>query len=229
MLAKPPTSAPAQAGAPLTAQFLPPKNFSTPSPTASMLIDVNGDGLDDWVYSDGTNIYVLLNTGTGWEPRPSRNGRSPHPPCTSLLNSSTTYYDRGIRFLDINGDGLPDFVRSYASFGTMAATSTPRPEMGTTTAVFLNTGNGWATSTAYTLNPITAARHEAAAGRAHFNTTSTPTSPATAKWRKTSSRLSPIRKAAAPASPIRLRRNSVAITNSPTMFWSSPQLAPTTT
>ena len=41
---------------------------------------------------------------------------------------STTYYDRGIRFLDINGDGLPDFIRSYASFGAIAATSTPRPE-----------------------------------------------------------------------------------------------------
>ena len=28
-----------------------------------MLIDINGDGLDDWLYSDGTKIYALLNTG----------------------------------------------------------------------------------------------------------------------------------------------------------------------
>ena len=143
---------------PLTAQFLPPKNFSTPSPTASMLIDVNGDGLDDWVYSDGTNIYVLLNTGTGWEGSPESQWTIATSTLYQSPDSSTTYYDRGIRFLDINGDGLPDFIRSYAGLGTMAATSTPRSEAGTTTAVFLNTGNGWATSTAYTLNPITAAR-----------------------------------------------------------------------
>ena len=40
-------------------------------PNASQFIDINGDGLDDWVYSDGTNIYVLLNTGTGWNASPS--------------------------------------------------------------------------------------------------------------------------------------------------------------
>jgi hypothetical protein len=145
--------------APITAQFLPPKNFSTPSPTASMLIDVNGDGLDDWVYSDGTNIYVLLNTSTGWEGSPESQWTIATSTPYQSPDSSTTYYDRGIRFLDINGDGLPDFVRSYGSFSSMAATSTPRPEMGTTTAVFLNSGNGWATSTAYTLNPITAPRY----------------------------------------------------------------------
>jgi hypothetical protein len=43
----------------------------TPTVTNSQLIDVNGDGLADWVYSDSGNTYVLLNTGTGWESTPS--------------------------------------------------------------------------------------------------------------------------------------------------------------
>ena len=42
----------------------------TPTPTNSELIDVNGDGLADWVYSDNNNTYVLLNTGTGWSGTP---------------------------------------------------------------------------------------------------------------------------------------------------------------
>ena len=43
----------------------------TPTVTNPQLIDVNGDGLADWVYSDSGNTYVLLNTGTGWESTPS--------------------------------------------------------------------------------------------------------------------------------------------------------------
>ena len=54
-----------------SSQFLPPKDFTTPSPTASMLVDVNGDGLDDWLYSDGTSTYALLNNGTGWDATPA--------------------------------------------------------------------------------------------------------------------------------------------------------------
>ena len=95
-----------------------------------MLIDINGDGLDDWVYSDGTNIYVLLNTGAGWE----SNAQLQWTIATSTLyqspDLSTTYYDRGIRFLDINADGLPDFIRSYASINSMAATSELSPIFG---------------------------------------------------------------------------------------------------
>ena len=92
-----------------TTTFAPRQDFSS-SEAASQFIDMNGDGLDDWVYSDSTHIYVLLNTGTGWN-------ASPSPQWTiatsTLYHSGSSYYDRGIRFMDLNGDGLPDFVRAY--------------------------------------------------------------------------------------------------------------------
>ena len=92
-----------------TTIFPPKQDFSSPE-AASQFIDMNGDGLDDWVYSDSTHIYVLLNTGTGWN-------ASPSPQWTiatsTLYHSGSSYYDRGIRFMDLNGDGLPDFVRAY--------------------------------------------------------------------------------------------------------------------
>ena len=114
-----------------------------PDCTDSQLVDVTGDGLADWVYTDGTSTYVYLNTGTGWEP-------TPDPRWT--LATSTVYksggscYDRGMRFVDVNGDGIPDFVRSYNAQGSAVL-----PESGTQQFVYLNTGDGWATSTAYTL------------------------------------------------------------------------------
>src|SRR5262249_18285775 len=39
----------------------------TPAQDNSQLIDINGDGLDDWVWSDASETYVQLNNGTGWE------------------------------------------------------------------------------------------------------------------------------------------------------------------
>lgn len=128
-----------------TTVFAAAKSFptATSTETASQLVDVNGDGLDDWVYSIGNNMYVLLNTGTGWS-------TSPDPHWTfatsTLYLSGGTYYDRGIRFMDLNGDGLPDLVRSYQNTGGCSGA-----EVADVKAVYLNTGSGWATSTAYTL------------------------------------------------------------------------------
>jgi hypothetical protein len=127
--------------------FQPAKDFpaSGGSATASQLVDINGDGLDDWVYSDGTNTYVLLNNGTGWNSSPSSQWTIA---TSTLYQNGATYYDRGIRFMDLNGDGLIDFVRAYQNAG---GTGCSGPEIADVKAVYLNTGNGWATSTAYTL------------------------------------------------------------------------------
>ena len=122
-----------------------PNSGSGPTETASELVDLNGDGLDDWVYSHGSNTYVLLNNGTGWNSSPSPQWTI----ATSTLYHNTSYYDRGIRFMDINGDGLPDFVRSYTHTNGDGCTG---PEVATVKALYLNTGNGWATSTAYDLS-----------------------------------------------------------------------------
>ena len=134
--------------------FAPAQSFPLNGPTAtsSMLIDVNGDGLDDWLYSDGTSTYVLLNNGAGWDATPSAQWTI----ATSTLYKSpdagtNTYYDRGIRFFDINGDGLPDFIHSYQMSYTTKNGGVASGENGTYNIVSINTGNGWATSTAYTL------------------------------------------------------------------------------
>ncbi len=134
-----------------TTVFSPAKGFPVgPSDAAavynSQLVDVNGDGLPDWVFSDSSNTYVLLNTGTGWET--SVDSFWTIPTSTLYLqpgSSPPQYFDRGMRFLDINGDGLPDFVRGY-SMGHITA-GTLRPEEGTYSIYMLNTGHGFATST----------------------------------------------------------------------------------
>lgn len=119
--------------------------------TNSQLIDINGDGLDDWVSSDGGNTYVQTNTGLGWEATPDpRWNIATSTFYISPGSNPAVYYDRGARFLDINGDGLPDFVRSYStpSYTTSVA---PDIEIASVHVVLLNTGSGWATSTAYSL------------------------------------------------------------------------------
>ena len=127
-----------------------------------MLIDVNGDGLDDWLYSMAPSTYVLLNNGTGWDATSSsRSGRS----ATSTLYQVARcrhelYYDRGIRFFDINGDGLPDFIRSYQmSYATKNAGVRERSRMAPTTPSFSTPAMAGRPVTAYTLPSIIVTGH----------------------------------------------------------------------
>jgi hypothetical protein len=71
--------------------------------TNSQLVDINSDGLDDWVMSGTGSTTVRLNTSKGWETNPS----------SAWTIGTTTAYERGTRFLDVNGDGLVDWVRVY--------------------------------------------------------------------------------------------------------------------
>ena len=117
--------------------FIPRQAFPSVGQTAtsSQLADVNGDGLDDWIYSDGTNTYVLINNGLGWN-------LSPDPVWTlatsTLFSNGGTYYDRGIRFIDLNGDGLPDMVRAYQN--PTSGHTCAGAELADIKAVYLNTG-----------------------------------------------------------------------------------------
>jgi hypothetical protein len=126
-----------------TSVFQAPTTFPlpfTPTGTNLQFADINGDGLVDAISSNGTVTSVSLNNGTGWgdaEPQWTIS-------TTTLFSSGGTYYDRGIRFFDINGDGLLDMVHSFSGSGSA-------PELATYSQVFLNTGSGWATSTTYTL------------------------------------------------------------------------------
>ena len=103
------------------------------------LVDVNGDGLPDWVEAykspwEGNVYNTWLNTGTQFTP------------AASSFNLNEAIFDhpstgptkhRG-SFVDVNGDGLRDFVRSYRSSTTSE-----------TRATKLNTGKGWATDSNY--------------------------------------------------------------------------------
>jgi len=149
-----------------TSIFSPAKELpvSAPTVTNSQLIDINGDGLADWVYSDSGNTYVLLNTGTAW----ATSTASHWTIATSTLylvpsSNPPQYYDRGIRFIDINGDGLPDFVHAFQN---STSTGNPNDEAGTYSVVMLNTGNGWATTTVYgSLSPVTTGSATATGGQ----------------------------------------------------------------
>jgi RHS repeat-associated protein len=128
--------------------FAAPQRLPTATSTMSnsMLIDINGDRLADWVYSTTTSTEIILNNGRGWESSPDARWTI----ATTTLyreSASAPISDRGMRFMDLNGDGLIDFVRKY----NVTASGSCSREVGTASIVMLNTGSGWATSTAYTL------------------------------------------------------------------------------
>jgi RHS repeat-associated protein len=111
----------------------------------SQLVDINGDGLPDWVYSDTASTHVRLNTGSDWE---ATDDTLWDIGTTTLFLKTSVYYDRGIRFLDHNGDGLPDFVRTFSNAG-------PNGEIATSSYLKLNTGNGWGATTTISIATIT--------------------------------------------------------------------------
>jgi hypothetical protein len=94
---------------------------------STQFVDLNGDGLPDLVYNLWIGDGVLrrnawLNTGTGWVEAPS------YAPPYYLW--SRGYDDEGMKFVDINGDGLPDLVRGLWANGQYMS-------------AWLNTGSGW--------------------------------------------------------------------------------------
>ena len=132
-----------------TTIFVGAKQLPTQAPTStnSMLADINGDHLDDWIFSDASSTHALLNTGTGWELSPDPSWDLPFTTLTASSSSSTVFYDRGIRLMDLNGDSLTDVVRSYNVTGSGGCSS----EVAAVKQVFLNTGHGFASTSAYTL------------------------------------------------------------------------------
>lgn len=91
-------------------------------------IDLNGDGLTDYVRSDtwigSVSIDAKLNTGSGWQAAPQFN-----PPMR--LNEEYGF-DRGVRFMDLNGDGLVDMLKYHQYSSTNIRKG-----------AWLNTGQTW--------------------------------------------------------------------------------------
>ncbi|MGH1541889.1 MAG: RHS repeat domain-containing protein [Arenicella sp.] len=96
------------------AYALPDDIFGTSMQQHGEFVDVNGDGLPDWVQAyrsqaDGIKKQTWLNTGSGWL-------------ANAAFNALDIIYDYGYSdqrvvkwgdFIDVNGDGLRDWVRSY--------------------------------------------------------------------------------------------------------------------
>ena len=91
----------------LTSVYIPPVLFSTSTMDYGVrLIDINNDGLVDMVKSFGSSNSTWINNKTGW------------------INSSwiipvqitdSSGYDQGVRFEDVNNDGLVDILKSKDS------------------------------------------------------------------------------------------------------------------
>jgi len=123
-----------------------PNNLGTPQ-NDSRLVDINGDGLDDWMYTDGTNTYFCLNTGAQWQSGCLSSWTIASTTIWTSGGGGSVCGDRGFRLVDINGDGLPDLVRSYNGTYGGGFPAQNGCELGIANEVWLNTGSGWATST----------------------------------------------------------------------------------
>jgi len=107
----------------------------------SRWVDLNGDGLIDFVVSNDVDNYAYINNGSGFDRAPSWD-----LPVRMANNQKT---DIGRRFLDVNGDGLPDIVYYYQwsdPINPRGGGGTVHTEKG----CYLNTGSGWVWSDAYT-------------------------------------------------------------------------------
>jgi RHS repeat-associated protein len=98
------------------------------------IVDVNGDGLPDivqsWNSSDSSSssTATYINTGSGWVASSTWNA----PIFIANYQVNVNGGDVGVRFMDVNGDGLVDILQSFNRAGNI-------PTQG----VYLNTGNGW--------------------------------------------------------------------------------------
>ncbi len=109
------------------------------------LADMNGDGLIDYFqatlqyHADGSNTAkrtTWLNTGTGFEISSEL-----QPPYYTVVIGRTGVVQAYEKYVDINGDGLPDAVRALR-----------RKSGAFSRLTRLNTGSGWQISTGYKLD-----------------------------------------------------------------------------
>jgi hypothetical protein len=119
-----------------SAGFAPSPQFSNQGQDGGVrMVDLNGDGLVDMVWSASWSAgwnpsEAWLNNGSGW----TWAGNFILPVTVTIDGK-----DNGVRFVDLNGDGLPDIVQ-YATWNGWT----------TFAGAWLNNGNGWAYAPQFT-------------------------------------------------------------------------------
>jgi hypothetical protein len=127
--------------------FLTDPHIAVGGEVGTRIVDVNGDGLPDIVQSfnnsDNTasSAAAYINTGNGW----TASSTWLAPTYIANYNINVNGGDVGVRFMDVNGDGLVDVAQSFCRAGGA----------GSINAVYLNNGHGWtlATSSMWQIPP----------------------------------------------------------------------------
>lgn len=89
--------------------------------------DINGDGLADLIRGEGADMYIYINTGSGWEY--DIDWEQPLPFVTGGE-------DLGMRLEDINADGLVDIICQNDEVNGYCNNNNATP-------TYLNNGYGW--------------------------------------------------------------------------------------
>ncbi|MGF0539380.1 RHS repeat-associated core domain-containing protein [Agrobacterium sp. ES01] len=127
--------------APVSDELIPPRPLTNEkSGTVGQFVDFNSDGIADLLYADGkhedwgawTIEFDAVGNPLRWKPAPNYI----LPPEAKF--SDSTAGDLGVRFFDVNGDGLVDVIVSRRE------REANRPDFH---FVALNTGSGWSGDT----------------------------------------------------------------------------------
>lgn len=129
--------------APPTIFFQEQSTLTNPQDLGVRNFDINGDGFMDLQICNNVESKTWLNFGTGWQLQASGTWE-----CKLTYAQTEGRYpqDNFAHIADLNGDGLPDIMRAYASINNPADINT---------WVYINNGvNGWVLDSTWSNFPL---------------------------------------------------------------------------